>query len=185
MEDGKIVDLYWSRDQRAIAETGAKYGKYCYTIARHILSLPEDAEESVNDTWLAAWNAMPPHRPSVLSTFLGKLTRRISLKKWRDRSRDKRGGGEVALALEELEECVACGGGVEEAVEARELAAAIDRFLETLPELERDVFVARYWFLASLPEIGEKFGTGGSRTKSMLFRTREKLKKYLHKEGLL
>ena len=185
MEDGKIVDLYWSRDQRAIAETRTKYGRYCYTIACHILAIPEDAEESVNDTWLAAWNAMPPHRPSVLSTFLGKLTRRISLKKWRDRRRDKRGGGEMELALEELEECVAYGGGVEEAVEAQELTAAIDRFLETLPVLERDVFVARYWFLASLPEIGEKFGTGGSRTKSMLFRTREKLKKYLHREGLL
>ena len=128
---------------------------------------------------------MPPHRPNVLSTFLGKLTRRISLKKWRDRSRDKRGGGEVELALEELEEGAACSGGVEEAVEAQELSAAIDRFLETLPAAERAVFVARYWFLASLPEISEIFGFSGSKTKSMLFRTREKLKKYLHKEGLL
>lgn len=185
MEDGRIVELYWSRDQSAISETQSKYGSYCYTIAHHILARAEDAEESVNDTWLAAWNAMPPHRPNILSTFLGKLTRRISLRKRRDLCRDKRGGGTVDLALEELEECIPYGGGVEEAVEAKELSAAIDRFLEALPAVDRDVFVARYWFLAPLPEISLKFGFSESKTKSMLFRTREKLKKHLHKEGLL
>jgi len=106
MEDNRIVDLYWTRNETAITETTSKYGKYCYAIAYNILYDKEDADESVNDTYLGAWNAMPPHRPSILQTFLGKITRRVSLKKWRDSHRDKRGGGEVFLALDELSECV-------------------------------------------------------------------------------
>ena len=100
MEDNRIVELYWARDEKAISETASKYGKYCHTIAYNILRDQGEAEESVNDTYLGAWNAMPPHHPSDLRTFLGKITRRISLKKWRDLHRDKRGGGQVSLALE-------------------------------------------------------------------------------------
>lgn len=99
MEDSRIVDLYWARDEQAIDATAKKYGRYCYRIAFNILSNNEDANESVNDTYMGAWKSMPPHRPSVLSTFLGKLTRRISLNKWRNQTRTKRGGGEVMLAF--------------------------------------------------------------------------------------
>lgn len=107
MDDELIVQLYWDRSENAISETDRKYGAYCNSIAYGILQSKEDAEESVNDTYMDAWNSMPPHRPSILATFLGKITRRISIDRWRNLNRAKRGGGEVTLALEELEQCVA------------------------------------------------------------------------------
>ncbi len=183
MEDSRIVALYWERSESAISETAAKYGKYCYSIAHNILSSHEDAQESVNDTYLAAWNAIPPHRPAVLSTFLGKITRRVAINKWRARNSEKRGGGEVVLALEELDGCVPSGFDVSRAAELRELGRMIDRFLATLGETERDIFVCRYWFLAPVKEISEKFAIGESKTKMLLLRTRQKLREYLVKEG--
>lgn len=185
MEDSRIVELYWDRSERAISETSNKYGKYCYAIAYHILADPGDADESVNDTYLGAWNAMPPHRPSVLSTFLGKLTRRISINRWSEKRAEKRGGGQVPLALDELSEAIASPDTPEQALDARELAAAVDRFLASLPEPERDLFVCRYWFLAPVAELSGKFGFSQSKTKSMLFRTRQKLKAHLEKEGFV
>ncbi len=185
MEDRQIVALYWERNEHAIAETAAKYGRYCYTIAFHILSNREDADESVNDTYMSAWERIPPHRPSVLSTFLGKITRRISLNKWRNQTREKRGGGEVPLALDELSECIPSGHSTQGVVEQKELSRAISRFLGTLSVTERDVFVSRYWFLAGIQEIGSKFGFTEGKVKSMLFRTRAKLKNYLSEEGFL
>ena len=184
MDDAKIVSLYWERNEQAIEESESKYGGYCHAIAYRILTVQEDADESVNDTWLAAWESMPPHRPSVLATYLGKLTRRVSLNKWRDRNRNKRGGGEVSLSLDELAECVPDRLDVEQMMELTELADAVNRFLAGLPEVERDVFVCRYWFLAPLREIGEKFEFSESKTRSMLFRTRKKLLAHLEKEGL-
>lgn len=185
MEDSQILKLYWERNERAIQETAVKYGRYCHTIAYNILFSKEDADESVNDTYMTAWERIPPHRPSVLSTFLGKITRRISLNRLRNRNRDKRGGGEVPLALEELEECVSTAESAERIVERKELSFAIGHFLDTLPETERDVFVCRYWFLAPVQEIGAKFGFSESKTKSMLFRTRAKLRNFLAEEGLI
>ena len=184
MDDTGIVSLYWERNERAIEESESKYGGYCHAIAYRILTDREDADESVNDTWLAAWDSMPPHRPSTLSTYLGKLTRRVSLNRWRDRNRDKRGGGEVSLSLDELAECVPDRRNVERTMELAELTEAVNGFLAGLPAVERDVFVCRYWFLASLREIGEKFEFSESKTKSMLFRTRKKLLAHLEKEGL-
>lgn len=176
MDDTTIVSLYWERKPKALEESAAKYGRYCYTIARRITPDPQDADESVNDTWLGAWQSMPPHRPSVLSLFLGKLTRRISLNRWREQHREKRGGGEVPLALDELAECLSAPQSVEAEVESRELSRVIRQFLSSLPQAERDVFVSRYWFLASIEEISQKFGYNESKVKSMLFRTRKKLK---------
>lgn len=184
MDDAKIVALYWERNEQAIEESKSKYGGYCHAIAYRILADLGDSDESVNDTWLAAWESIPPHRPSVLATYLGKLTRRVSLNRWRDRNRDKRGGGEVSLSLDELAECVPSRQDVERIMELAELTDALNRFLAGLPEVERDVFVSRYWFLAPLREIGEKFEFSESKTKSMLFRTRKKLLAYLEKEGL-
>lgn len=183
MEDSRIVELYWDRSERAISETSNKYGKYCYTIAYHILADAGDADESVNDTYLGAWNAMPPHRPSVLSTFLGKITRRISINRWSEKRAEKRGGGQVPLALDELSEVIASPDTPEQALDARELAAAVNRFLASLPEPERDLFVCRYWFLTPVAELSYKFEFSLSKTKSMLFRTRQKLKAHLEKEG--
>ncbi len=185
MEDSQIVDLYWERNEQAIRAAASKYGGYCYSIAYNILRSREDADESVNDTYLGAWNAMPPHRPNCLRTFLGKITRRVSLKKWRDEHRDKRGGDEVSLALEELSECIPSNASVEESVIAGELSARINRFVGTLAPTERQVFLCRYWYLDSIDKISADLCFGKSKVKSMLRRTRARLRADLEKEGVL
>lgn len=183
MDDKRIVDLYFERSERAIAETASRYGNYCYSIAYNILSSNEDAEESVNDTYNAAWNSMPPHRPSVLSTFLGKITRRISIDRWRKRNAGKRGGGEMPLVLEELQDCVADEKSVETEYEKQQLSVIINRFVTALPETEQQVFLCRYWYMDPVNSICRQFGFSESKVKSMLFRTREKLRVVLEKEG--
>lgn len=185
MEDNRIVALYWARDDRAIAESQRKYGGYCMAIARRILARQQDAEESVNDTWLGAWNAMPPHRPTVLSTFLGKLTRRIALKRWEAERAQKRGGDTVALALEELGECVDGSGDVQQAVEATALAECINGFVLALPQRERTAFLRRYWYLEGVAQIAEELSMTESAVKSMLHRTRLRLREKLEQEGFL
>ena len=182
MEDTKIIDLYWARDEKAIRETQRKYGRYCHTIAYNILHNDEDAEESVNDTYLGAWNSMPPHKPERLSAFLGKITRRLSLKKYRDKTAEKRGGGEVPLALDELLECIPDGMDFDEKLRAEELALLLDSFLRELPARERNVFLCRYWYFAPIKDICRRFGLGESGAKMMLSRTREKLLARLEKE---
>lgn len=183
MEDKEIISLYWKRDERAIAESSEKYGGYCRSIAGQILSDLEDAEECVNDTWLGAWNSIPPHFPDILSAFLGKITRRVALKRRRSRNADKRGGGVVELALEELRESVPAGQSAEDALTERELPRLIDAFLDALPDAEQRVFVCRYWYLDSIADIGKRFGFTESKVKSMLYRTRRKLRDCLRKEG--
>lgn len=183
MDDNTIVDLYWNRSESAISETALKYGGFCYSIAYNILTNKEDADESVSDTYLAAWNSIPPRRPSPLSAFLGKITRHISIDRWRARSAYKRGGGEMDLALEELDYCVSSGETPEQAYERKELAIAFNRFLESLPEVERSVFLCRYWYLDPIDRIAENFGFTHSKVTSMLHRTRAKLRAALEKEG--
>ena len=184
MDDTKIIDLYWARSESALSETASKYGAYCYSISYHILSNREDSEESVNDTYLAAWNAMPPDRPSFLGAFLGKITRYISLDRWKHRSRQKRGGGEVVLCLEELKDCVSGWESVEDAVLQKELLSGVTRFLDRLPPNERKVFLCRSWYLDSVQQISQRFGFSQSKTASMLHRIRKKLNRYLEQEGL-
>ena len=139
MEDRKIVDLYWQRDETAIPETEAKFGGYCRTIAMNIVSDAQDAEECVNDTWFKAWNSMPTNRPAKLAPYLGRLTRWISLTRLREKTSLKRGGGELSLVLDELGEAVDSGADVEKTVELQELNAAVRRFLRTLDETEREI----------------------------------------------
>lgn len=184
MEDAAIVDLYWQRSDQAISETDRKYGRYCHTIAYNICASNEDAEECVNDTWFSAWNLMPDKRPSILSTFLGYITRNFALNRYREKSAKKRGGGEMPLALAEMEECIPATGSIEQNYEEKELEAAIDTFVDNLPETERRIFIARYWFLLSVAEISQKTGYSQSKTKTILFRTRNKLRAYLQEEGL-
>ena len=183
MEDEQIVQLYWERSEQAIPATDRKYGAYCSSIAYSILECPEDAEESVNDTYLDAWNSMPPHRPSILATYLGKITRRISIDRFRTRTRLKRGGNAVTLALEELDECIPGGQDVHGEVEQRELVRIIDRFLDTLARDERRVFLSRYWYLEDIRTISAHFRFSQSKVKSMLHRTRGKLRLLLEQEG--
>ena len=185
MEDSAIVTLYWQRSEQAIAESDTKYGPYCGHIAYGLLQNSEDAQECVSDTWLAAWNAMPPHRPERLSGFLGKLTRRISLKRWEAARAQKRFGDETALALEELSQCVDGSGDVQRGLEATELAARINDFVLALPQAERRVFLCRYWYLDSVAEIAIRFGFSTSKVKSMLYRIRQQLRQTLEQEGLL
>lgn len=185
MEDKQIVELYFARSEDAIAQTDKKYGPYCYHIAYNILTNKEDAEESVSDTYMTAWKAIPPRRPNVLSAFLGKITRHISIDRWRARSAYKRGGGEIPLALEELENCVAGLQDVEMEYQRKELVRAYIRFLDVLPITERRVFLLRYWYLESIDDIANKFGFSQSKIKSMLHRTRIKLRQQLEKEELL
>ena len=185
MEDEQILNLYFSRSEQAIGETASKYGPYCHSIAMHVLENEEDAEECVSDTWFSAWNSIPPKRPSPFSAFLGRITRNLSIDRLRTRSREKRGGGEVPLALEELEEVVAGSDSPENEAVRKELTAALNRFLAGLTQQERYVFVRRYWYLDSLGDIAEKTGFSGSKVASMLFRLRGRLKKQLMKEELL
>lgn len=185
MDDDQIVELYWARSESAIEETAAKYGGYCHSIAYNILYDKEDAEECVNDTYLDAWNTMPPHKPSILSTFLGKITRRISIDRFRRGHADKRGGGEMALVLDELEDCVSDSSDAEIAIEQAETARLIREFLGTLPLTECRVFLRRYWYMDSIADIASDYDFTESKTSSMLHRIRKKLRAKLESEGYL
>lgn len=183
MEDSAIVTLYWNRQEEAALETQEKYGAYCMQIATRILGDQEDARECVNDVYAAAWSSIPPNRPQNLKTYLGKLTRRISMKRWRSRDAQKRGSGEIALSLEELADCIPAGISLEDQVVGKELSKTLNLFLEKLPKLQRQVFVLRYWYGCSIRDIGGKFGFSKSKVESMLHRTRTKLRETLRKEG--
>lgn len=185
MNDSKIVDLYWQRDESAIDETASKYGKYCYGIAYNVLHDDEDSKESVNDTYFDAWNCIPPNRPSILSSFLGKITRRISIDKWRKKNADKRGSGQLVEILDELENCIPDNQNVEKSIEQSEMNDFINSFVKELPDTEQKIFVCRYWYMDSVKSISRQFGFSQSKVKSMLFRTREKLRlKLMEEENL-
>jgi len=183
MEDSRIVALYWERNESALTHTREKYGAYCHAIAWQILHSREDAAECENDTYLRAWNAIPPDRPHGLRAYLGAITRRLSLDRWRKRTTQKR-GGEVALSLEELGECVPHPDTVPEAVEAGETAAILSDFLRSLPAVECDVFLRRYWYFDAVAQIAKRYGYSESKVKMMLKRTRDKLRVRLEKEGI-
>ena len=184
MEDSQIIALYFQRDERAIDETARKYGKYCFSIAHNILGNREDAEEAVSDTYLGAWATIPPHKPVVLSTFLGKIARRTAIKHWQRSRTQKRGGGELALALDELSEFLSDGNTPESAIENAELTQLLNEFLKKLPKEQRTVFVCRYWYLDPIADIAKRFGFSQSKVKSMLARTRKKLCTTLQREGI-
>ena len=184
MDDARIVELYWLRSEQAISETEAKYGNYCRTISRNILADSADAEECVNDTYLKAWNSMPSNRPARLAPYLGRLTRWLSLNRLRDQDCLKRGKGELPLVLDELAETLDSGFDTERELEIRELNREIRRLLSGLEKEERDIFLSRYWYVASIAEIAERSGFTESKVKSMLHRTRKKLLRQLKEEGL-
>jgi RNA polymerase sigma-70 factor (ECF subfamily) len=183
MEDEQIIDLYWQRAESAIEETAKKYSRYCHSISFNILHNKEDAEECVNDAWLNAWKAMPPKRPNCLATFLGRITRNISLDKRKKYTAKKRGHGQTEIALSELGEAVPSGASAEQATEEKELAELLNRFLGSLPKQKRVWFVQRYWYLMPVKAIAAHAGAGESQVKSALFRTRKELKTFLEREG--
>lgn len=185
MDDDIIIDLYWARSESAISETSKKYGGYCTKIAMNILQNREDSEECVNDTYLKVWNAVPPQRPTFFLSFLGRITRNISLNRYKERNAKKRGGSEVALLLSELEGCIPSRSNMEVEYETGLIAKAIDDFLYSIDSKNRIVFVRRYWYADSIASIASRFHMSESKVKSMLFRTRNKLRVYLEKEGVI
>ena len=182
MEDTGIIDLYWARDERAVAETERKYGSYCRSISYRILRNRQDVEECVNDTYIRAWNAMPPQRPFALGAFLAKIVRNLSLNYYRRAQTQRRGGGQMTVLLEELQDVSA--DGPEQMLEAAELARLLDRFLRQLPQKECCIFMRRYWYMDSLEEIASRYHLAMGTVKSSLYRTRQKLKEYLEQEGV-
>lgn len=183
MDDERIINLYWARSETAITETANKYSKYCHSIAYNILHNNEDAEECVNDTYMRAWGAMPTQRPNRLSTFLGKITRNLSLNKYEKCTTEKRGSGQVPLALEELHDCIPDANSVEQAIEDAALVEIFNRFLADLPTDTRKIFMRRYWYLSPIKEIATDYNFSESKTKMKLLRTRNELKQILEKEG--
>ena len=183
MEDTRIIQLYWERDQKAISETATKYGNYCTSIAKNILGNNEDAEECVNDTYMNVWNSMPPHRPNMLSTFLGKITRNLSFNRYKHNNADKRGGSEILAVFDELSECVSGKDNVEQEIEYKELAKDIDSFLDTLSSEKRSIFICRYWYTDSILAIAKQFNMRENTVSMILNRIRLKLQKYLTDRG--
>ena len=183
MEDERIIQLYFARDEQAVAETDRKYGGYCFTLANAILNNREDAEEAVSDTYLKTWQAIPPRKPQVLKLFLAKITRNLSFSRWRKYTAEKRGGGAMELVLEELDACIPAPGTLEDSLMGKELAKAIRCFLNTCPEREQDIFLRRYFFVEETEMIARHYGMKRATVQRTLSRTREKLKTYLTREG--
>lgn len=184
MEDHEIIDLYWQRTESAIGETASKYGRLCYLIAYHILGNHRDSEECVNDTYLQAWDSIPPQRPENLPAFLGKIVRNLALNRHKFDSTEKRGGSQVLLALDELTECLPTSDGAEQLIDNLVLVEVLNRFLAgVLPEA-RIIFLRRYWYFSSVREIAKSLGIGQSKVKMSLLRSWARLKEHLRKEGI-
>lgn len=183
MDDNAIVEMFFERNERAISAIGEKYGGYCRTIAMNILGNDQETDECLNDTYLKAWESIPPEKPRVLSAFLAKITRNLAIDRYRKNRSRKRGGNETELIFEELESCVSAGGSVEAAAERREILTAVNRFLKNLPAKNRIMFVSRYCYCESVRSIAARFGVKENNVSVTLNRTRTRLREYLKKEG--
>lgn len=183
MTDEKIIELYFVRNEVAIEETDRKYGAYCFQISNNILNCREDSEECVNDTWLKTWDSIPPTRPQCFRLFLARIVRNLSFNKYKAKYTDKRGNGEIALILDELEECIAGKSDVEDFCMTKELQSTLDMFVCSLPEREGNVFVRRYFYSDSIKDISKRYNLSENNVRVMLNRTRNKLKVRLEKEG--
>lgn len=184
MEDRQIIDLYFSRDEKAIEETEKKYGSYCRSISLRIVKNKEDCEECVNDTWMSAWISIPPKEPLRLSAYLGRIARNLSLKKYEAGKAKKRGSGEIPLVLDELSLCIPDRNNVDGELDSRLLEESIDSFLSSLSAEHRIIFMQRYWYLCSIKEIAEDNGMTQSNVKMTLLRLRNTLREKLKKEGV-
>ena len=184
MEDNQIIQLYFDRSEDAISQTAVKYGKYCHTIAYNILHNFKDSEGCVNDTYWKAWGIIPPRRPKKLASFLGKITRNLSLDKYRHYTADKRGGGEFSIALDELGDCVSSLGNMDDYTNEMVLVDTLNRFLASLSAEHRKIFMRRYWYISSVKEIADDYGITESKVKMSLLRSRNQLKAVLEKEGI-
>ncbi len=184
MDDAKIIDLFWARNEDAIKQTNRKYRRMLYGIADSVLNDPRDCEEVLNDTYLRVWNTIPPERPECYPAYLSKITRRLSIDVYRKHTAEKRIGSNYAVSIDELYECVSNGTTPESEIETELLAKHISSFLRALPERERNIFVQRYYYGDKLLDIAREQLISESNVKAILFRTRKKLKEYLSEEGL-
>lgn len=184
MEDQQIIELFWQRSEEAIAQTAKKYGRYCHTIAYNILQDECDSDECVNDTYMRAWETIPPRRPTLFSALLAAITRNLALDRYKRDHAQKRGGGQVAVALDELQECLPGGKSEEELIENRLLTETLNHFLYSLPPRTRQIFMLRYWYLCSIRKIAQSLQISESGVKMTLLRTRKQLKAALQKEGI-
>lgn len=185
LEDEKLLGLFLSRKEDAIRKSQQRYGKILFSIANNILGDISDAEECENDTYLAAWNQIPPEKPQNLGAYLAKITRHLALKKLRHKTATKRGGGEGTAALDELMECTPDSYSFDQHLQANELKEALDRFLASLDPDHRRAFVLRYWYCESIKQIAKALDNSEANTKMMLYRTRQKLLVFLQKEEIL
>ena len=183
MDDIEIIGLFFKRDEKALNEVSRKYGSFCGRIAHNILKKYEEAEQCVNDTYMRAWESIPPNEPPVLGAFLARITKNLALSRAAYFNAEKRGGGDATLSFDELDEFVSGEYSAEAEAEQNELIAQIDLFLERLPAKQRQIFVARYWGYYKLSELAERFGMSESGISISLERTRGKLKKHLEKGG--
>ena len=184
MEDRQIIELYHERSETAILESANKYGSYCYYIAYHILYNEQDSEECVNDTYFRAWKVIPPQCPNKLSAFLGRITRNLALDRYKYYNREKRGNGQMALILDELQECVSTSNHTEQVLEEKMLVEVLNHFLHGLPKEKRMMFLRRYWYMSSIKEIAKDYELSEGKVKMILLRIRNKLKQVLEKEGI-
>ena len=182
MTEEEIIALYWNRNEDAITETKAKYGRYCTVIAKNVLGNDADAEEILSDACFKAWNTIPPEKPSSLKAYLARMTRQLAINRIEKQTAQKRGGGEYALALEELEGCI---GTSNDPVEQIALKDTMNAFLRSLPTQSRQIFALRYWHFYGVAEIAKHLGISQSKVKMQLLRSREKLRTHLQKEGFL
>lgn len=184
VEDKTIVDLFWNRKESAIIETSKKYGNYLFKISFNILYSKEDSEECVNDTYLKAWNSIPPTRPNLLKAFLGKITRNLSIDLYRKNHTKGRGSGEVEIAIEELSSIIKSEEDINEILDEKYLVDKINEFLENINIKDRKIFLLRYFYLYSSKEIEKLTNIKVSTINTILYRTRNKLKEHLEKEGI-
>ncbi|MBE6949923.1 MAG: sigma-70 family RNA polymerase sigma factor [Ruminococcaceae bacterium] len=183
MDDSKIIELFWERSERALEELSGKYGGYCRTIAWNILGSHQDTEECLNDTWLAAWDSIPPQKPRRLSVYMGRITRNLALNRRKSMTAQKRGGGQTEAVLEELRECLS-GGTMDEQLDELVLRDAINTFLRGQRSRNRAIFLRRYWAMERVEDIAMDLGLGRGQTANILYRMRRELKKHLEKEGI-
>lgn len=182
MEDSMIIEMYWNRNESAIEETDKKYGSYCFAVANNILNSKEDSDECVNDTWLRAWNAIPPKKPERFRVFLAKITRNLSFDKYKMKNASRR-KGEMLYILDELSECISSGNTADDELDMKLLSESINSFLKTISERDRTVFLRRYFYAEAVTEIAERMYITPNNVSAILARSRAKLREHLTKEG--
>lgn len=183
--DDRILNMFWERDERALETVAERYGRYCWSVAYGILKNREESDDCVNETYLKLWESIPPNRPDNLKAYIARIAKNIALNALRSLQTQSRGGGELTVVLDELSECVASSDNVEQKAINKELIKAINKFLKTLPQKKRDIFVLRYWYVMSISDIAKRYGCSENSVSVTISRTRKTLTEFLRKRGMI